>query len=247
MGVELAIDNQDSESGGLILFPEKAFQFAAQPIVHNNSLNPFACELLVRPLGEGKAPLPMFSQAEKQGLEDQFDARVFHDAIMCSGRIVANEGIRCLFLNIRLRTLMSQWIIPLIERFSKKAPDSVLVIEINERDHIVDWGKLKERIDVIHHLGHLVAMDDFGAGNANFRSLLEVPVDFVKLDGEVFPRAYASPRSLGLYRGMLQMLSDYGVKTITEGIEHQGHLEIVREMPTDFLQGYAIARPAMKG
>jgi EAL domain-containing protein (putative c-di-GMP-specific phosphodiesterase class I) len=246
MSTEIEIEHHEAEVGDLILFPDSPFQFSAQPIVHNSSLEPFACELLVRPLGEGRSPLSLFSQAEQQGVEDQFDARVFHDAIMCSGRIVAREEIRCLFVNIRLRTLMSQWIIPVIERFSRKSPDSILVIEINERDHIVDWGQMRDRIDLIHHLGHLVAIDDFGAGNANFRALLEVPVDFVKLDGDVFPRAAVSRRSLGLYRGMLQMLTDYGVKTITEGIENQGLLAEVKTMPTDFLQGYAIARPMMK-
>jgi diguanylate cyclase (GGDEF)-like protein len=72
----------------------------------------------------------------------------------------------------------------IIQRLKKdKNLASRVTFEILESDEIEDITVFKEKIEIIHSLGAKIAIDDFGSGYSNFKAVLDVEADFLKIDG----------------------------------------------------------------
>jgi len=89
--------------------------------------------------------------------------------------------------------------------------------------------------------GAKVALDDFGTGYSNIASIMLMPIDFVKIDKSLL-WSYASGDNEFLNE-LMPMIRSEGKKIIAEGIETEGHIEILRKMGGDFLQGYYYSKP----
>ena len=68
-----------------------------------------------------------------------------------------------------------------------------------------------------------------------------MPIDFVKIDKSLL-WSYASGDNEFLNE-LMPMIRGEGKKIIAEGIETEEHIEILRRMGGDFLQGYYYSKP----
>jgi len=95
---------------------------------------------------------------------------------------------------------------------------------------------LKER-------GCRFALDDFGSGISSFGYLKQLPVDFLKIDGEFVRDMLLDP----IDRSMVEAINKVGhslkICTIAEFVEDAETLEMLGAMGVDFAQGYFIDRP----
>jgi diguanylate cyclase (GGDEF)-like protein/PAS domain S-box-containing protein len=92
--------------------------------------------------------------------------------------------------------------------------------------------------------GFLFALDDFGTGMSSFAYLKNLPVDFLKIDGCFIRDIINDP----IDRSMVKSINDIGhmmgLKTIAEYVENDAIRQELINIGADYLQGYAIARPA---
>jgi EAL domain-containing protein (putative c-di-GMP-specific phosphodiesterase class I) len=91
--------------------------------------------------------------------------------------------------------------------------------------------------------GFLVSMDDFGAGYSSLNSLKDLPLDVVKLDGELFRMTNEVERGLTVIRNTITMAKDLRMKVVAECIETREQVEYLREVGCDLIQGYYYAKP----
>lgn len=91
--------------------------------------------------------------------------------------------------------------------------------------------------------GFLFSLYDFGSGFASYHYLRQVPVDFLKIDGEFVRKIIEDPMDEAMVRSMNDIGHAMGKKTIAEFVETQAVFDKLKEMGVDYVQGFAIGKP----
>lgn len=118
-----------------------------------------------------------------------------------------------------------------------------LEIEITETvifDHI---DVLESLLDDIHKSGFRMSMDDFGSGYSSLGMLKDIPVDVIKIDRSFFANQRDIERSKTVVGSIIQMANKLGICIVAEGVEEQPHIDFLRELNCDMVQGYYYAKP----
>lgn len=113
-------------------------------------------------------------------------------------------------------------------------------LEITESE-FTDAAAVGRTLRRLKETGAKVALDDFGTGYSTLANILELPVDFVKIDKSLV-WSFAEGKNQFL-NDLMPMIKAEGKKIIAEGIETQEHIDIIKRLQGDFLQGYHYARP----
>jgi EAL domain-containing protein (putative c-di-GMP-specific phosphodiesterase class I) len=118
-----------------------------------------------------------------------------------------------------------------------------LVIEITEHEAVPAYGPLREAIQTLGPDVRL-AVDDAGAGIANFNHLVELRPDFVKIDAGLVRGVDSDVSRQAVVAGILHFASTAGCEVIAEGIETDAELATLAELGVSLGQGYLLGRPA---
>lgn len=118
-----------------------------------------------------------------------------------------------------------------------------IVFEILEGDKIENYEEIKSFIKDVKKLGCKIAIDDFGSGYSNFSHILELNVDFLKIDSSLVKFVTTDENSRVVVKTIINFASNLGLKTIAEYVEDKDSLELLEKMGVDFVQGYYIGKP----
>lgn len=88
-----------------------------------------------------------------------------------------------------------------------------------------------------------MSMDDFGSGYSSLGMLKDFPVDVIKMDRSFFANQRDARRSKVVVGSIIQMAADLGIRIVAEGVEEQAHIDFLRELNCDMVQGYYYAKP----
>jgi PAS domain S-box-containing protein len=118
-----------------------------------------------------------------------------------------------------------------------------VVLEITEHDAIPEYGPLRE---AVLRLGPDIrlAVDDAGAGVANFNHLAELRPDYLKIDIGLVRGVHEDLGRQAVVAGLVHFAAASGCQVIAEGIETDAELAMVRSLGVTLGQGYLLARPA---
>ena len=116
-------------------------------------------------------------------------------------------------------------------------------IEITETVIYDNIDTLEVLLNEIHQHGFSMSMDDFGSGYSSLGMLKNLPVDIIKMDRSFFANQRNAERSKIVVGSVIQMASELGIRTVAEGVEEQEHIDFLRELHCDMVQGYYFSRP----
>ncbi|WP_105384170.1 bifunctional diguanylate cyclase/phosphodiesterase [Neorhizobium alkalisoli] len=118
-----------------------------------------------------------------------------------------------------------------------------LSFELLESISFEDQDKeLKAAILSLKALGIDIEIDDFGTGHASIVSLLELGPKRLKIDRKLIaPLESGSQRQL--VASIIEIGRSQGIEIVAEGVETAAHIEILRGLGCQILQGYAFAKP----
>lgn len=119
-------------------------------------------------------------------------------------------------------------------------PMEKMHLEITESE-FTDKDAVSRTLARLKETGAKVALDDFGTGNSTLSNILELPVDFVKIDKSLV-WSFAEGKNQFLNE-LMPMIKAEGKKIIAEGIESTDHIDIIKKLQGDYLQGYYYSRP----
>ena len=127
-------------------------------------------------------------------------------------------------------------------RESLWAADRPLVLEVTEHDVIEDYDAVR---DAIRALGRDIrlAVDDAGAGIANFGHIIDLRPDFVKLDISLVRRVNVNLGRQALVVGMRHFSRTSGCRLIAEGVETVEEARTLTALGVEFGQGYLFGHP----
>ncbi len=216
---------------------------AFQPVVSVAAGWPSFEEALMRlRLEDGSmlGPDAVIPVAEKLGLIELIDERVFELAVAC----LAEAPHRRLSVNVSMASLRDpEWVDRLQDRLAAAAGVAGrLTVEIAEAQAMQRVAEAAPALARLKALGVRVAFDDFGAGHASFRSLRSLGVDMVKIDGAFVAGLASSADDRFYVRSLASLARTLGVLTVAERVEDVESARLLREWGVDFLQGHYIGR-----
>jgi EAL domain-containing protein (putative c-di-GMP-specific phosphodiesterase class I) len=88
-----------------------------------------------------------------------------------------------------------------------------------------------------------LAVDDFGTGYSALSYLRSFPIDILKIDRSFVAGIDHNPDRAHLARDIVEMAHNLGLTVVTEGIEEPGEAALVRDLQSDYGQGYWFSRP----
>ena len=156
----------------------------------------------------------------------------------------AKNGVPMLCYNIRLEDIGR---LPSAERLKVDFGGNVsdgphVVIEISESGiprHLgsdISWlGEAWKRISSPETM---LALDDFGALESNLFRLLELDIDYLKVDKAMITAIDHDLRSRAILRGVASLCEELDIKVIAEGVEQQAQAEALSELGVSLQQGF---------
>tara|TARA_R110002124_G_scaffold68246_7_gene184930 strand:- start:3080 stop:4885 length:1806 start_codon:yes stop_codon:yes gene_type:complete len=125
-------------------------------------------------------------------------------------------------------------------------PNSVL-IEIIETAVMDKSQTARDNLAELSVAGIKIALDDFGSGYANYRTLLDLPVNVLKVDRSLINTINVKPHLIDFLVSILHMAYALGASTVCEGIETEEEKTLAETLGFDALQGFLISRPISIG
>jgi EAL domain-containing protein (putative c-di-GMP-specific phosphodiesterase class I) len=124
------------------------------------------------------------------------------------------------------------------------APNQSLSLEIHEAA-VTDLDAMAQLRRQLTDLNIYLAYDDFGAGQARILDLVEVPPDVLKFDiSLVRDINNASPKRHRMVSMLVEMVRDFGISPLAEGIETSAEAETCLQLGFELAQGFYFGRPA---
>jgi diguanylate cyclase (GGDEF)-like protein/PAS domain S-box-containing protein len=120
---------------------------------------------------------------------------------------------------------------------------SCLDIELTESVLLTDTETVLADVAHLKRLGIKLSIDDFGTGYSSLSYLKRFRVDKLKIDQSFVRDILDDPNDAAIVRAIVQMAKSLHLRTIAEGVESRGVLELLSDFGCDEVQGYHLARP----
>jgi EAL domain-containing protein (putative c-di-GMP-specific phosphodiesterase class I) len=91
------------------------------------------------------------------------------------------------------------------------------------------------------------ALDDFGAGTAALRHLKHLPVEFLKLDGQLTRGMPTDAADFAIASAVVSAAHALGKTVVAECVEDEAILSAVRKLGVELAQGLHVGRPQRAG
>jgi EAL domain-containing protein (putative c-di-GMP-specific phosphodiesterase class I) len=227
---------QSPLSNSVRVVRENDMDVAFQPILDLRSGSTFAHEALARcKLLQFSSPLALFEQAERE------------EACGRLGRVVRNVlfehcSRKRVFINVHPQEVSQRWLVQPTDPLFLH--DSDVYIEVTEAAAFQHFdlcmsvlSELRARCDA------KIVVDDFGAGHADLKRVLDLRPDMVKLDMSLVREINTEFAKQDHVREIIATCHGLGAEVVAEGIETVEELDKMVELGADYAQGYLLGRP----
>lgn len=228
-----------------------AFRLFAQPIEAVCAATPCYHEILLRleEHGEIIAPGSFLPAAERYHFMVRIDRWVVRNTLawLSDQRCHATQPSHDLWgINLSGASLSDEdFCQDLIAQVSAAGlPHHTLCFEITESTAIAQLSRVSELIHTLKGYGCRFALDDFGTGLSSFSYLKELPVDFLKIDGNFIRNVDQDPVDRAMVEAIHAVGKALAIETIAEFVETQATLKVLHHIGIDYAQGYLIGKPA---
>jgi PAS domain S-box-containing protein len=116
--------------------------------------------------------------------------------------------------------------------------------EITETAAITNIHDANQFIEAMHGFGIKFSLDDFGSGVSSFGYLKNLPVDYLKIDGQFIKDLLENEIGQATVRCITEVAKITNTKTIAEWVDNQSVETMFRNMNVDFTQGFFKHKPA---
>jgi diguanylate cyclase (GGDEF)-like protein/PAS domain S-box-containing protein len=122
-------------------------------------------------------------------------------------------------------------------------PPQALCFEITETVAISNLPRVAAFMRELKEIGCCISLDDFGSGMSSFAYLKTLPVDYLKIDGNLVKNIVDDVTDLAMVESINHIGHLMGLRTIAEFVETTAILMKLREIGVDFAQGFGLHRP----
>ena len=118
-----------------------------------------------------------------------------------------------------------------------------LEIELTESSAMRDADSAIAVVQTLKDMGISCAIDDFGTGYSSLSVLKRFPISKLKIDRSFVMDVISDPNDAAIVDAIVAMAKALKMKVVAEGVEHSQHLDFLRALGCDQMQGYLFSRP----
>ncbi len=117
-----------------------------------------------------------------------------------------------------------------------------VTVEIIEYSPVSHQG-LCRALFGLRRLGVRIALDDIGAGDSNYRRMLDCRPDYFKIDRYFVQGAHQDAYRRAVLESVAELARKFGARVVAEGVEERADLELLESVGIDLVQGFLLCRP----
>ncbi|BDC92498.1 bifunctional diguanylate cyclase/phosphodiesterase [Treponema bryantii] len=225
------------------------FYLVYQPQFTTNEKKLRGFETLIRckkPDGSIISPANFIPAAEKTNLITSIDDYVLRRAMTEFKPVVVNEKKDfVLSINVSAKNIGTENFAQKLKQIIDEIqfPPENLEIEITEYSFAESMETTVENILSLKSLGVQIALDDFGTGYTSIAQLMKLPVTLLKIDKSLIDNIETDPVMCDMVDSVIYMGHIMNCEVISEGVENENQLEILKEHKCDFIQGFVWGKP----
>ena len=121
----------------------------------------------------------------------------------------------------------------------------LLELEITESMVMRDPQRAGDVMTVLHAMGVILTIDDFGTGHSSLGYLKRFPVDRLKVDQSFVRELPQNAEDLAITRAVIALAHSLKMSVVAEGVEHQDQFDVLRKEGCDEFQGH-FCRPPLE-
>ena len=222
---------------------------AIVPVIDNNN-EASHYEILVRMIDEQGKLIPpgaFLPAAERYNLMPAIDRWVINNAFSdyanlgCSKTKLQPQ----LSINLSGTSLNDDDFLEYIHTQFKKhnVPPKNISFEITETVAVANLAKAIHFMNDLKSIGCRFSLDDFGSGISSFAYLKNLPVDYLKIDGNFIKDMVDDPIDRAMVESITKIGHVMGLKTIAEYVETKDILKELQKIGVDYAQGFGVGKP----
>ncbi len=208
-------------------------------------------ELLLRMRDEGGAlvqPAEFIPAAERFNLMPAIDRWVVRQACTRLVHKRSDAGVRepfTLSINISGTTLNDEQFLDYViaEMAAADVSPGALCFELTEAAAMTSLAAATHFIHELRSRGCRFALDDFGSGLSSFIFLKNLPVDFLKIDGQFMHNVTHDRIDRSMVEAIAQIGETMGIRTIAERVDSAEVLARLADIGIQYAQGHYIGAP----
>jgi EAL domain-containing protein (putative c-di-GMP-specific phosphodiesterase class I) len=206
-----------------------------QPIVDLETGRTVGAEALLRP--SAGTPTEMLDWIDRMDQWEEFTRWEMEQVLSDLSLLPPLEDKFFAFFNLSPRQCVSSFLFPWLSCFPSRVVPVIEVLEEflkPEQESVLVEAKRR---------GFRLAVDDFGTGHSNISRLLDLSVDFVKIDRKLVQATGKNDRNLvdGIVRAIGRGRTE--IRVLGEGIETESHARFAGKIGCASGQGWFFGKP----
>ncbi len=192
------------------------------------------------------SPLQFIPAAEKSNLIMKIDDFVLKTAMTEFKPVLENsEDNMVISINVSAKTMSSKNFDVKIRNLIEEIhfPPENLELEITEYSFAESMENTIANINALRAMGIHIALDDFGTGYTSIKQLMTLPINLLKIDKSLIDDIETNQNMRDMVDSVIYMGHIMNCEVISEGVEKEAQLDILREHKCDFIQGFIWGKP----
>ncbi len=150
-----------------------------------------------------------------------------------------------LAVNLSARQFMHGGLVPAIRRILDETgiDPALLEFEITETALMEHGEQTLDILGQINAMGIRLSIDDFGTGYSSLAYLKRFPVKKIKIDRAFVKDLQESAEDRAIVAAIIALSASLQLSVVAEGVETEGHFELLQRQGCQFAQGYLFSQP----
>ncbi|MDE5413325.1 bifunctional diguanylate cyclase/phosphodiesterase [Alkalihalobacterium chitinilyticum] len=192
------------------------------------------------------SPFKFIPLAEKTGLIYQIGEWVLLEACKHNKRLQM-QGFDPLIISVNISAKQfnnKEYLLSTIDRILEETQLDPQYLEIELTESVFQNPTVvKPILEEIKQRDIRVSIDDFGTGYSSLSYLKLFPIDVLKIDRAFIKDLLENEDDQKLTQSMIDIGHGLNLKVIAEGVETAEHIDVLKTMNCDEVQGYHLAKP----
>jgi c-di-GMP phosphodiesterase len=213
-----------------------------QPIYDNKTKKLASAECLIRIIDADEkiiTPFHFLTIAKKSKLYSKLTK------VMIEKSCQYFEYLDCDFsINLSVEDILDHEIVAFIlYNIKKYNVNKKIVFELLETEGIENYEEISLFINEMKYMGCRIAIDDFGSGYSNFEYILQLNVDYIKIDGSLIRNLDIDTNAQVVVETIVDFAKKLNITVVAEYVHNEAIYEKVKELNIDRSQGFFLAEP----
>lgn len=228
---------------------ERQLGLHLQPVVRLADGVLVAVEAFCRPIDAAGLAIPpqeFIAEAELSGLIGPLGQLMLEECFIAARELRLQQRQLSLAVNFSTHDLarsgFAEDVIALARAYAM--PPAMLTIEVTETALIDQPQRTRSELSRLREAGFRLVLDDFGIGHSSFNSLVDLPIDGLKIDHSFTAAMADDPRRRLLIGAILKLAADLDLEVVAEGVESCEQRQMLIDMGCSLGQGYLFSHPA---